>query len=214
MLAYACLLCDRTYARRRKTTGRRRSLATRNVRFGASEIGTPETDRPRSDRPRQCGEPRAGAGSFATSRLGVLWDGRRRRESMASCRGRCQPRSPDGRLPTRDGRAGRSRSRVRSGSDCPRARRRRSGSSASASKAVNARRARSKGPPRQGREASGVQRVDDRVQRRARAHRLRGLHRIRLIVAAEVDGLALGGDELRVDLRRVLPELFCHFDEA
>ena len=40
----------------------------------------------------------------------------------------------------------------------------------------------------------------DRVERRARAHGLRGALGIGLVVAADVDGVALGGEELRVDL--------------
>src|SRR5512133_1558765 len=59
-----------------------------------------------------------------------------------------------------------------------------------------------------------LQRVDDCVQRRAGAHRRSRLLRIRPVVAAEVQRLPLGADQLGVDLLRVLPELLRDLHEA
>src|SRR5690606_38932371 len=64
------------------------------------------------------------------------------------------------------------------------------------------------------RGSSWLNRVDDRVQRRARPHRLRYELGIRVVVAADVDRLALHRDQLIDDLLLVALERFGDAPEA
>src|SRR5262249_55272516 len=56
--------------------------------------------------------------------------------------------------------------------------------------------------------------VDDRVQRRAGAHRLRGLCIVRVIVPADVLRFALCGEQFAVDFLLVVAQIFCNFRKS